>query len=126
MAGKVSQAKAKEILKHGEVRGHPLTEKQKGFFGARAGGAPYKNAPLFPTGLGETETPITPQEREPLTGPSDATVGNPTGAFAAGTAKAFSPGAFEVDAPHPDAPIQESDFPVKAGFTDSTGKAFDP
>jgi hypothetical protein len=36
----VSQTKAKQILKDDEVRGHPLTEKQKGFFGARAGGAP--------------------------------------------------------------------------------------
>lgn len=35
---KLSKAKAKEILKHGEVRGHKLTKKQKGFFGARAGG----------------------------------------------------------------------------------------
>ena len=38
----VSQEKAKEILGHGEVRGHALSEKQKGFFGARAGGAPIK------------------------------------------------------------------------------------
>ena len=38
----VSQTKAKEIMRHGEVRGHALTAKQKGFFGARAGGAPVK------------------------------------------------------------------------------------
>ena len=38
----VSQEKAKEIMRHGEVRGHALTKKQKGFFGARAGGAPVK------------------------------------------------------------------------------------
>jgi len=38
----VSKAKAKKILRHGEVRGHKLTKKQKGFFGARAGGAPVK------------------------------------------------------------------------------------
>lgn len=38
----ISKAKAKEILRHGEVKGHPLTEKQEGFFGARAGGAPVK------------------------------------------------------------------------------------
>ena len=31
-------AKAKEILRHGEIRGEPLTPKQKGFFGLRAGG----------------------------------------------------------------------------------------
>ncbi|MGH7254016.1 MAG: hypothetical protein ACREIE_09490 [Nitrospiraceae bacterium] len=34
----VSREKAKEILRHGEVRGHKLTRKQRGFFGARAGG----------------------------------------------------------------------------------------
>lgn len=38
----VSQEKAKEIMRHGEVRGHALSKKQKGFFGARAGGAPVK------------------------------------------------------------------------------------
>lgn len=42
MAGKISQAKAKKILRHGKVQGHTLTKKQKGFFGARAGGAPVK------------------------------------------------------------------------------------
>ena len=38
----VSMEKSKEILRHGEVHGKPLTRKQKGFFGARAGGAPVK------------------------------------------------------------------------------------
>lgn len=37
-----SQHKAKEILRHGEVRGHKLTAKQQGFFGARAGGQPIR------------------------------------------------------------------------------------
>jgi hypothetical protein len=32
--------KARKILRHGKVRGKPLTKKQKGFLGARAGGAP--------------------------------------------------------------------------------------
>lgn len=40
---KLSKEKAKEILEHGEVMGHPLSKKQKGFFGARAGGAPVKS-----------------------------------------------------------------------------------
>lgn len=31
-------AKAKEMLRHGEVRGHALTRKQKGLFGLIAGG----------------------------------------------------------------------------------------
>lgn len=39
---KISKHKAKKILKHGSVKGHKLTKKQKGFFGARAGGAPVK------------------------------------------------------------------------------------
>lgn len=39
---KLTQAKAKKILKEGIVRGKKLTKKQKGFFGARAGGQPRK------------------------------------------------------------------------------------
>ena len=35
---KLNKAKAKKILRHGSVRGHKLTKKQKGLFGARAGG----------------------------------------------------------------------------------------
>ena len=38
----VSQTKARTILRHGEVHGKPLTAAQKGYFGARAGGAPVK------------------------------------------------------------------------------------
>lgn len=34
----VSKAKAKKIMKHGEVKGKPLTEKQRGYFGLLAGG----------------------------------------------------------------------------------------
>ena len=34
----VTKAKAKKILKHGSVHGKPLNKKQRGFFGARAGG----------------------------------------------------------------------------------------
>lgn len=36
-SSKVSSSKAKEILRHGEVKGHPLSKKQKGMFGAAAG-----------------------------------------------------------------------------------------
>ncbi len=35
----VTPAKAKKILRDGEVHGKPLTEKQKKFFGRIAGGA---------------------------------------------------------------------------------------
>jgi len=40
---KLTQSKAKEIMRHGEVHGKSLTKKQKGFFGARAGGVPVKD-----------------------------------------------------------------------------------
>lgn len=44
-AGKeLSPDKAKEILRDGTVHGKPITGKQRGFFGARAGGAPVKNS----------------------------------------------------------------------------------
>lgn len=33
-----TQAKAKEIKRHGEIRGEPLTPRQEGFFGLIAGG----------------------------------------------------------------------------------------
>jgi len=43
MAKKLTSAKAKEILHDKSVHGHPLTDKQRRFFGAIAGGAePYK------------------------------------------------------------------------------------
>ena len=38
----LTQAKAGKILKHGSVRGHKLTRRQRGFFGARRGGAPIR------------------------------------------------------------------------------------
>jgi hypothetical protein len=38
----VSKEKAKKILRDGEISGKLLTKAQKGFFGARAGGAPVK------------------------------------------------------------------------------------
>jgi hypothetical protein len=34
----ISKAKAKKVLKDGKIRGKKLTKKQKGFFGAHAGG----------------------------------------------------------------------------------------
>ncbi len=39
---KPTRKKAKKILRHGKVRGKKLTKRQKGFFGARAGGAAVK------------------------------------------------------------------------------------
>lgn len=41
-SGGPSRAKAKEMLRHGEVHGKPLTGKQKGYFGAIAGGKARK------------------------------------------------------------------------------------
>jgi hypothetical protein len=46
----VAPTKARQILHDKEVRGHPLTEKQRGFFGARASGYPEKPAPRNPPG----------------------------------------------------------------------------
>lgn len=37
--GLPSRAKAKEIMRHGEVHGQPLSTKQRGFFGVLAGGS---------------------------------------------------------------------------------------
>lgn len=34
----LTQAKAKKMLRHGRVKGKPLTKKQRGKFGAVAGG----------------------------------------------------------------------------------------
>jgi len=42
MAKKLTRAKAKKILRDKSIRGKPLTQKQKGFFGARAGGQPAR------------------------------------------------------------------------------------
>jgi len=38
----VTKKKAREILRHGKVHGKPLTKKQRGFMGARAGGQPVR------------------------------------------------------------------------------------
>jgi hypothetical protein len=58
MAKKLSQHKAKEILKDGTAQGHPLTKKQKRFFGAIAGGEKpkFQHSPdrFNPEALGET------------------------------------------------------------------------
>ena len=42
MAKTVTKAKAKKILSDGTIRGKKITKKQRGFFGARAGGSPVK------------------------------------------------------------------------------------
>lgn len=38
----VTKRKAKKILRHGSVHGKRLSKRQKGFFGARAGGTQRK------------------------------------------------------------------------------------
>ena len=43
MAKRLSKHKAKEMLEHGKVHGKKLTKKQKGFFGAVAGGNSNRN-----------------------------------------------------------------------------------
>lgn len=42
MAKRLTAAKAKEILRDGTAQGHPLTPKQRRFFGAVAGGHAYR------------------------------------------------------------------------------------
>lgn len=42
MAKKLTKEKARKILHDKEVRGHPLTEKQRKFFGAKASGSKRK------------------------------------------------------------------------------------
>lgn len=47
--GPVSRTKAKEIMRHGTVRGHELTGPQKGLFGMIAGGGkPSRMQPRRP------------------------------------------------------------------------------
>lgn len=60
----VSKAKAKEILRHGEVRGHRLTKKQKGLFGAIAGGSPLRKFHRSPDVYDDTALSETPPRRE--------------------------------------------------------------
>ena len=115
--------KAREILSHGEVRGHPLTDKQRRYMGARASGLPEKNAPIFPIPSDDGNMAgITPQEREPLTGPSGSFVGDPTSAFGGKTAYGFDgKDRFAVHAPHPSQPLVDADFPEDATFSQGTG-----
>ena len=60
----VSQAKAHEILEHGEVRGHALTKKQRGLFGAIAGGSPLKKYHHSPDTFDDTAKGERPGRRE--------------------------------------------------------------
>ena len=48
MAKTLTRKKAKTILREGEVRGRKLTKAQRGFFGARAGGAPVRRKKKLP------------------------------------------------------------------------------
>ena len=43
MSKHLSRSKAREILHHGTVRGHKITKKQRGLFGAVASGHSFKN-----------------------------------------------------------------------------------
>ena len=60
----VSKAKAKEILEHGEVRGHTLSKKQHGLFGAIAGGSPLKKYHKSPDAYNDTALGETPPRTE--------------------------------------------------------------
>lgn len=84
---------------------------------------PLRNAPLFDDATKEPGVTGKDQWREPLSGPSDRTVGNPPGEMSnlrgleqnqSGKAD-LSPGFLT--------PIQESDFPNKDEFSPGTKKA---
>jgi hypothetical protein len=60
----VSRTKAREILEHGEARGHKLTKKQRGLFGAIAGGSPLKKYHNSPDVYDDTALGETPPKRE--------------------------------------------------------------
>ena len=123
MAGHILPGKAKDILSHGEVRGHPLTDKQRRYMGARASGLPEKNAPLFPIPSDEGMEGVTPQEREPLTGPVGSFVGDPTSVFGGKTAYGFDgKDAATINAPHPSQPLGDGDFPTDATFDKGTSR----
>jgi hypothetical protein len=59
----LTSAKAEKILSDGAVKGNPLTSKQKGFFGARAGGAPMKPSGMASLG-GDRPAPRNPPGRK--------------------------------------------------------------
>lgn len=126
----VSQEKAKEILRHGEVHGQPLTKKQKGFFGARAGGAPMpKNPPIFPVPTQAGATPVegTPKEHESLSGPAEAHANvRGQGRFVGGTGKAFDGNdEFKANPRHSSAPLSDADF-HDGGITPNTARHLNP
>lgn len=81
---------------------------------------PMKNAPLFDDKTKEPGFDGKDQWREPLSGPSDRTVGNPPGEMS--NLKAFEQkqsGTADLSPGFP-APIQESDFPEKGDFSPGT------
>ena len=87
---------------------------------AQAGRLPIINAPLFDDKTKEPGVDGKDQWREPLSGPSDRTVGNPPGEMS--NLKGFE----QNQAGTPDltpgfpSPIQESDFPNKDDFSSGT------
>ncbi len=118
MANPVSDEKAREILRHGEVHGHPLTERQRKFFGAIAGGAKVKakNVPLFGDGSADPHVGKIAANWE-LGVPSDAMVGKQPDIRGDRGEVDWKP----VDA----APIRDSDFPVDDTFSVGTRDALD-
>ena len=93
---------------------------------ARKSGAhiPEKNAPLFEVPAEEGMGGITPQEREPLLGPAGSFVGDPASEFGGGTGNGFDGrDAFRANPKHPDAPLNDADFPTDDTFSPGTGGA---
>ena len=109
--GKVAQS-----IEPGKARGVAVSTV------AKAGRLPIINAPLFDDQTKEPGFDGKDQWREPLSGPSDRTVGNPPGEMS--NLRGFEQnqsGTPDLTPPFP-APIQESDFPEKGDFSPGTAK----
>lgn len=120
----LSSGKAREILHHGEVKGHPLTDKQRRFMGARASGMPVRNTPLFDTPSDTEMQGIKPQEQESLT-PLDSGLSSKPGEFHGRSGHGFDgTDAFSPNPSHSDKPLNDADFPNPDVFSEGTNDSF--
>lgn len=125
MAGK-AYGKVAQSIDPGRARGEAVSAAARAGTPSVGKGTrptlPIINAPLFDDKTKEPGVEGKDQFREPLSGPSDRTVGNPPGEMS--NLRAFE----QNQAGKPDltpafpAPIQESDFPEKGDFSPGTKK----
>lgn len=109
--GKVAKA-----IEPGKARGEAVSA------AAKAGRLPIRNAPLFDDQTKEAGFEGKDQWREPLSGPSDRTVGNPPGEMSNLKALEQNQSGTPDLTPGFPAPIQESDFLEKGDFSPGTRK----